>query len=310
MRLPGLALAAALALLLPAAALPPPASAWVAGPTKPHHADLAVLAAERLPEPHRALLLRNLDAFRLGAMAPDGVVDPARGIHTFYHAYEPHDGGGGGVYRVKLSLREAAMALRVGAPEADVAYQMGILTHFVLDLSVPFHTGQDAYDHPLHERFEHAAYDHHAELPILAGAAVREVTDPEARAIALAEASSRLLPPLVQAMQAPDAAEGGWSAETNRLAGEAATMGVDATADFLHTAFLWADPARPEPGPIDDEMPVPKDAEDLGLSPTELAKHHPWLLASAGFVLLAAAVALATYAAARRRARRLADRPS
>lgn len=276
----------------------PLAAAWVAGPTAPHHADLAVLAAERLPAPERDLLLRNLDAFRKGALDPDGVTDPSKSIHTFYHAYEPEDGGGGGVYRVQLSLHEAARALREGAPEADAAYQMGVLTHFTMDLAMPFHTGKDDYDNKWHEPFEKAAYAHRAELPIAPGGPPREVTEPKARAIALAQASARLAKPLVASL---DAADAPWSPEAARIAGEAASLGVEATADFLHTAFLWGDPARPDPPPFHDEMPVPKDAEDLGLSLAELGRHHPFLLASGAFALAASLAGVAAWRLALRR---------
>lgn len=282
-----LALAAACLLALPGA------HAWVAGPTKPHHADLAVLAAERLPPAERGLLMRNLESFRQGAMDPDGISNPDRAIHTFYHAYEAHDGGGGGVYRIQLSLYEAAMALRKGLPEADVAYQMGILTHFTLDLSVPFHTGSDDYDHRWHEPYEIAAYDHRAEFDVRPGGPVREVEDPEARAVELAHASAALSDPLIASL---DAAGRPWTPEAARITGEAASLGVAATADYLHTAFLWADPARPDPVPAHtEEMPVPMDAEDLGLSITELAKHHPTLLASGVFALAAAVVSVAAW---------------
>lgn len=285
-----------------AATLAPPAQAWVAGPDKPHHADLAVMAAERLPEPERSFLLRNVERFREGALDPDGVTDPDAQIHTFYHAYEPSDGGGGGVYRVRLSLREAVVALRDGAPEGDVAYQMGILTHFVLDLSVPFHTGKDSYDNLWHEPYEHTAYDRQGEVQLPPARPPREVEDAEEYAVDLAERSAELVVPLVEALDATGGEA--WSPEVARITAQAQAMGIEATADLLHTAFRMADPARPEPASVDDQMPVPRDAEDLGLSITELTKHHPWLMASAAFALMAALVGVATFVARHRRAGR------
>lgn len=286
-------------LVLLALACPSPAQAWVAGPDRPHHADLAVLAAQRLPEPERALIFRNLDAFRAGALDPDGVTDPSKNINTFYHAYEPHDGGGGGVYRVRLSLHHATMALREGAPEADAAYQLGVLTHFTLDLAMPFHTGADDYDHAWHESTEKLAYDHRGDLAIPPGGPPREVADPGARAVALAEASAALSDPLIAEL---DASGGAWTPGIARILGEAAALGVAATADHLHTAFLWADPARPAPEPVHEgDLPVPRDAEDLGLSLTELWRKRPTLMLALVFSAAAALLSLGAYALARRR---------
>lgn len=289
-------------LLLATLACSPTAQAWVAGPDRPHHADLAVLAAQRLPEAERALIFRNLDSFRAGALDPDGVTDPSKNINTFFHAYEAKDGGGGGVYRVRLSLYHAATAIRDGAPERDIAYQLGVLTHFTMDLSMPFHTGDDDYDNRWHESTERLAYDHRADLRIVEGPAPREVEDPEARAVALAEESAAMAEALIAGL---DASEGAWTPDTARILGEAASLGVAATADYLHTAFVWADPARPAPAKIhESEMPVPRDAEDLGLSMTELWRKRPALMWSLTFAAAAAAASLCAYALARRRTAR------
>lgn len=301
MRRPLLPLAVTLGLLVATLAAPS-AQAWVAGPDKPHHADLAVIAAERLPEPERSYVLRNVERFREGALDPDGVTDKDAQIHTFYHAYEPSDGGGGGVYRVRLSLREATVAMRDGAPEGDVAYQLGILTHFVLDLSVPFHTGKDSYDNLWHEPYEHAAYDRQGEIQLPPTRPPREVEDTGAYAVDLAERSAELVIPLVEALDA--SGDAGWSPEVSALTQRAQAMGVEATADLLHTAFLMAHPSRPDPAPVDGRVPVPRDAEDLGLSITEIGKHHPWLMASAVFALLAALVVVVTFVARSRHADR------
>lgn len=276
--------------------LAPTAQGWMAGPDRPHHADLAEAAAGQLPEGWRAALLGQREALRKGAMDPDGILDPEKGVHTFYHTYEPADGGGGGVYRVGLSLQEATMAVREGKPAYDVAYQMGFLTHFIADLSMPFHTGADLYDDAWHERYEQLAYDRRAEYATMPSRAPQEVEDVEAYAIGVAQRSAALGESLVAAL---DASGGEWSPEARDLSEQIARHAVEASADMLYTAFARADPARPAPTFADD-MPVPKEPEDLGLSVAELGRRYPWGVAAAGFALLAALVAVGAYVARRR----------
>lgn len=270
----------ALALIVPGA------SAWVAGPDRPHHGDLAEAAIAQLPVEWRALLEGNRDAFRAGALDPDGITDPDKGVPTFYHTYEPGSGTGGGVYRVELSLHEATMAMRDGAPDAEVAYQMGFMTHFIADLAVPFHTTDGLYEDERHAAYEKAAYDHRAEYDVGPSRAPREVDDPAAYAKAVAAESSAMGEELVAAW---DAAGGAWSPEVARLTERAATLAVDAMADMLYTAFARADPARPEPA-FDADMPVPGDLDDLGVSVRLLRDAHPAIVVAFFAALAALAV--------------------
>lgn len=261
--------------LLAATSFLPLSSAFVAGPDRPHHADLADLAAARLPAEWRAILASHRASFREGAIDPDGQLNASREVHTFYHAYEPKDGGGGAVYRVALSLHEATMALREGRSEAEVAYQMGFLTHFSADLAMPLHTAENLYDHEKHEVFEHAMYDHAAEYGVTAPSRPpQEVADVEAYAVALAERSAALGTRIDHALAAT---EGAWSPELRDIAAESTALAVEATADLLYTAFARADPTRPDPV-FAAADPMPRELEDVGLSVPELRKHQPWVL--------------------------------
>lgn len=262
-----------LALVLALFLVAPFAQAWVAGPDRPHHADLALAAVERLPPEMRSIIERDMDVFWRGALEPDGILDKDKDVHVFYHQYEPSDGTGGGAWRVHHSVVEAAGALREGnGPKA--AYLLGYLTHFSTDLAMPLHTGKEAFMHPRHEAVEKEAYDHKAELALaLPARAPREVADPEAYAVDLARQSASMWPELEESIEA-------WSPATAEVLSRAASLAVEASADLMFTAFAWADPARPappEPGPA----PLPVETADVAWGPREIA------LASGGVILAA-----------------------
>jgi hypothetical protein len=275
-----LALALALAL-----AQVPSVQAWVAGPDRPHHADLAVAAAQRLPPEMRDLLLQHEASFRKGALDPDGIVDPDKDVHTFYHAYEPTDGGGGGLYRVELSLHEATLAMREGKPPEEIAYQMGFLTHFVTDLAVPYHTGKDLYDSPWHEDYEKAAYDQRATYSLGEARAPQRVADVQAYMRDVAARSSADAAALETSLQDAGVA---WTPEAHDITQRNAALAVQAATDILYTAFVLGQSGEVAPEP--EHVAAPSDAEDLGLSIVELRKRFPIdaILLAAGALLVIA----------------------
>lgn len=273
----------------------PGAGAWVAGPDRPHHADLAEAAFVGLPATLRGLLDGERGAFRRGALDPDGITDREKGVHTFYHTYEPATGSGGGVYRVELSLHEASMTLREGKPAAEAAYQLGFLSHFVADLAVPFHTANGLYELERHEGYERLAYDRRDTYSVAPTRAPREVHDPAAYAKALATQSEALARDLLDAL---DASSDAWSPEVQRIAERTAALAVDAMADMLYTAYVRADPSRPEPA-FDAQLPVPGDLDDLGVSVRLLRETHPFLVVATFFSV--AALALGVILIAKRR---------
>lgn len=274
----------------------PASLGWVGESPGSHHEVLALLAAQRLPSAERDFILAHQEAFARGAWEPDGTV------HTFFHAYEPSDGGGGGVHQVQWMLYESAMAMRGNATGDEIAYKLGSLTHFTLDLSVPFHTGPDLYDHGWHLPYERAAATFHDEVDLVAGHEPRELADPRAEAVALAEFSAARSPALLASL---DEAQLPWTPEARAITGEVASRGLDVTADALHTAFVWADAGRPAPERPTGN-PLPHDAEDVGLGRGDIRMWLPW----EGALLLGMAIMAAIWGAAEvvRRGARRSDR--
>ena len=283
--------------LVAALALMGAAQAWQASPELPHHADLAERAAQRLPADQAALVRANLDAFRRGALDPDGVTNPHADVHTFYHTYEPDDEDGGGLYQVKSSLHDAVVAMREGMSGEEVAYRLGHLTHFVTDLAVPYHTADGLYDHEQHGPFETEAHRHqHREL--VPTRSPQEVTDVHAYMTDVAARSAAMGDRLVQAWSDAD---GAWSQEIDAIARELEQLSIDAAADMMATAFAMADPARPTPT-FDEPRPIPIEPEDVGLSLQEQWRNNPTVVIGAGVVLAALGVAILV-ALSRRRER-------
>lgn len=272
------------------AAAPGGAQAWVGQTPDTHHAQLAVLVAERLPEPHRSLLLEHREAFERGAYEPDA------NVHTFYHAYDVSDGGGGGLYEVEKAVYDATMALRDGAPPEEVAYRMGYVTHFSLDLSVPFHTASGLYDHDLHLKYEHSAQLFHDDMDLNATRAPQEVADVRATTLALAQASAAEAPALLASLE-PEGLS--WTPEARNITERVMQAGLDTTSDLLLTAFLRADPARPAPEPTHlQHKPTVRDPADIGLGDGDIRRAIPWsgaLMLAMGVLTLAAAVVIVAH---------------
>lgn len=273
---------------------------WVAGWDRTHHADLAVEAAKRLPPEWRELLLANEEAFRKGALDPDGVTDGSREVHTFFHTYQPANGGGGGLYQVQASLHDATMTIRDGKTDEEIAYRMGFMTHFVADLAVPFHTAPAAYGHEWHLSFEKDAYDHRDQYAISAGEAPHEIADVKTYTIHVAEASAALAPGLIKSL---DASQGAWTPESRDIAKRAADLAVVSITDMLFTAFAQADPTRPEPA-FTASAPAIRDTEDIGLPPGAVLARHAVEIAALAVGAFALVSLIVIARAVRPRARR------
>lgn len=286
-----------LASLLALALLSPAASAWQASPELQHHADLAERAAHALPAELRALVERHRDEFRAGALDPDGVTDPAKNVHTFYHTYEPLQQEGGGLYQVQRTLHDAGMAMREGKPDAEVAYALGTMTHFVTDLAVPYHTADGRYDDEEHGPYETGAAQHqHRDL--VPSRAPQEVADVGAYMTDVATRSARMGDALAAAMERAD---GAWTEELEVRTRELEQLAIDAAADMMVTAYAMADPARAAPA-FDEEQPLPTEPEDVGLSLKEQWRTNPHILVGGAVVLVALGIACVV-ALSRRRER-------
>lgn len=269
----------------------PPAGGWVAGWDRPHHADLAVEALARLPGPERTFLAAHLDAFRKGALDPDGVTDPAQAVPEYYHGYEPASGDGGALYMAERSLIEAVEALRKGDP--DAAYFLGRMSHFVGDLAQPFHTGADADGvlgridllyHPRHEPYEHLAYDERLSYATEGAHPPRVVHDVHAYLKGVAGESAARAPELLGALEAGD---GAWTPEVRRLTGESARLTVGAIGDLIHTAFHLANATEAERAALDVEAHRPGFPDRVQESVLERPVPHPAALGLAAILLVA-----------------------
>lgn len=222
------------AALLAAAAFLPTADAWAGEPHAPHHAELAVQAAALLPPEERALIMAHQDAFRQGANDPDRVVDP------YYHREDSADPEWGGAAEMaEESYRKAVAALRAGDAE-EAAYQLGFMSHFLLDLSQPMHAGGwDAIANEWHSEYEEAAHAHADELRLDVRTHTPTPRAPQDAALQVVHASSARWPALERALEATGDGEP-WSDEVARQTEDALEVGVIATADVMHAAFLEA----------------------------------------------------------------------
>lgn len=140
--------------------LTPVAPAWAATNERDHHPMLSDAALGLLHEHARALLLAHHDAFARGARDPDRLLDP------YYHTYVPatHEGG------AKAKIIEEYNDARNASLDGDIetaAYELGEMSHMLLDLAQPMHTApHDAIANPYHTDYENATYDNRDELDL------------------------------------------------------------------------------------------------------------------------------------------------
>lgn len=237
-------LAAALLLL----ALPP-ATPWAAEEHAPHHADLAIAAARLLPAHERALVMQHEEAFRRGANEPDLVTNPVD------HRYDPGDPSWGNAPTAARHAHDKAVeALRDGNAE-QAAYWLGFMTHFVLDVAQPMHSGGgwDAIANEWHADYEDAAFAHASEVDLPTRHTVSAERAPEDVVVETAKEAGALWATLRAGL---DATRGEpWSDEVARLTAQALAIGIPAAAEAMHGAFVAADfAATSAPPAVDPEL--------------------------------------------------------
>lgn len=252
----------------------PPATPWAAEEHAPHHADLAMAAARLLPYAERVLVMEHEGAFRRGANDPDHLTNPVD------HRYDPAEPSWGNAPAAARDAHDKAVnALREGDAE-QAAYWLGFMTHFVLDVSQPMHSGGgwDAIANEWHSDYEDAAHAHADEFALPTRHALSDERAPEGIVVGTAEEAGALWGSLRAAL---DETEGEpWSAEVARVTNEAVGIGVPAAADAVHGVFLAADFAATSAAPtLDPELRrAPGDdanAAPPGTSGAALAKEPP-----------------------------------
>lgn len=209
--------------------LVPTATGWSATADRSHHADLAILAAEGLDDPERAFLLAHQEAFRRGALDPD------RLVNAFNHTLDPSTRKGGAADFIEAEFNDAKMALSKNDAET-AAYELGELTHSVLDLAQPMHTaGPDAIANAHHTNYENATFDHASELDFTTSNAL--ALAPRVAAYALAMKSAARYDSLATAL---DAAKNEWSPDVLAITQTTLRDGIATARTLLQEAIHGA----------------------------------------------------------------------
>jgi|GEM_PF-6162959 hypothetical protein len=129
--------------------LPALAFAW----TGDGHKQAAILAAQRMTGPIGELLRKEEAALLRGSVAPD------REFRDFLnHVYHPRDHYGGGMDACLVQLSKVQKLMSQKAKPSQIAFEMGVLSHYVADLHNPLHTsGGDPGESKYHSTYEQAA---------------------------------------------------------------------------------------------------------------------------------------------------------
>lgn len=214
--------------------LTPIASAWAATSERDHHPILSDAALGLLHEHARAVLLAHHDAFARGARDPDRLLDP------YYHTYVPATHEGGAKAKIIEEYNDARNASLAGDIET-AAYELGEMSHMLLDLAQPMHTApNNAIANPHHTDYENATYDHRDELDI-SGLAMAAPSSPANSAEKVARASASRYDMLKRDL---DGAQGAWSSSVRDETQATLRDALPVLAMLLDSAL--------EPGPAAD----------------------------------------------------------
>lgn len=117
------------------------------------HHKLALDGLSRLQGPDaerwQRLLLKNAEPFMVGAKAPD---DEFKDFKN--HVLHVRDGYWGGAPETARAWYDKLVRSLESRSWADVAYNAGVLSHYVTDPIHPFHTGQTEAENAIHRAFE------------------------------------------------------------------------------------------------------------------------------------------------------------
>lgn len=129
--------------------LPALTFAW----TGDSHKQAAKLAAQRMTGSVGELLRQEQAAMLRGAVAPD------QEFRDFLnHVYHPQDKYGGGLDTCIAQLDKVQKLVRQKVKPSEIAFEMGVLSHYVADLHDPLHTSSgDSGESKYHSAYEQAA---------------------------------------------------------------------------------------------------------------------------------------------------------
>ncbi|MBF0545321.1 MAG: helix-hairpin-helix domain-containing protein [Candidatus Riflebacteria bacterium] len=144
------------------------------------HRKLASDALNRMPESFQKRFGQFKDDLLRGATDPDRVLKDFQN-----HVY--HIRGSG--HRLEATARMSEVfsliseKIAKGAPDKEIAYWLGIISHYVADINVPLHTAgaeSDPNEDEYHAAFEKEVENHLSIIPI-ATITIEPVTDPAMR---------------------------------------------------------------------------------------------------------------------------------
>jgi hypothetical protein len=132
---------------------------WASSNSK-SHADIAERAAACVGQPDfTAFAKKNRTRLRAGAVEPDLHKTSRKDLGINKHFFNLLDNQAGqDIEKVRQEFEAVEALIAKGASHSRVAFELGILAHFVSDISQPLHcggAGTDKNENKYHTRFEH-----------------------------------------------------------------------------------------------------------------------------------------------------------
>ncbi|MBO3808290.1 MAG: zinc dependent phospholipase C family protein [Candidatus Brockarchaeota archaeon] len=114
------------------------------------HREIARDSLKHLPSDLRDLLERNMAKYLEGAVAPD--VQFRDFVNHVWHVDEDY---GNAVEKIASEAEVIKRMIRQKASEGDIAFEFGVILHYITDINNPLHTsGKDPNEENYHSKFE------------------------------------------------------------------------------------------------------------------------------------------------------------
>lgn len=130
------------------------------------------------------------DPMMQGSTDPDSLLKDF--MNHVYHVNRRN--GHESASRIGDLCRQAAEQMKRGSPDAEIAYTLGLIAHYVADINQPLHTAgseADAEEGEYHGKFEKDVQSRLTKVPVPVPSAYSPVIDPERRVREMAEIASR-----------------------------------------------------------------------------------------------------------------------